>query len=95
MGKSLFPQPQKPEVATFEHPTLLQKADSIYDNAQKLVVNVLHPKPIVDTISEEEKYGNAGDQFRPIGNLVVNGYEGFSNFLNAAADVSRKARSEV
>lgn len=69
------------------YPNWLSQKDSIYDNAQKAVISFFHPKPIIDTIQEHEKYGNTGDKFRPIGNAIVGGYEGFSNFLNAAADV--------
>lgn len=46
------------------------------------------PKPLVDTIQEHEKYGNEGDKFLPVGRAIVNGYEGFSNFLNRLIDVS-------
>lgn len=48
----------------------------------------MRPQPIVDTIAEHEKYGNTGDQFRSIGNVIIEKYENFSNFLNSAVDVS-------
>lgn len=46
------------------------------------------PTPLVDSIREEEKYGNDGDKFIGIGRALVSGFEGFSNFLNAIVDVS-------
>lgn len=36
----------------------------------------------MDTITEDEKYGNSGDKFYPVGRALVNGYEAFSNLLN-------------
>ncbi|KAF2894333.1 hypothetical protein ILUMI_11841 [Ignelater luminosus] len=79
-------RPKGRERAVLEHPTWINQKDSVYDYAQQAVANFFHPKPIIDTIEEHEKYGNTGDKFRPIGNAIVEGYEGFSNFLNAAAD---------
>lgn len=78
------------EQAVLDNPSWIQKTDSIYGYAQQFVADLLHPKPVVDTISENEKYGNNGDQFRSFGKAVVGGYEGFSNFLNTAVDVSNK-----
>lgn len=46
------------------------------------------PKPILDTIREEDKYGNTGDRLSFIGRGVVAGFEGFSNILNKVLDVS-------
>lgn len=48
----------------------------------------LQLEPIVDTISEHEKYGNNGDMFDGIARSIVNGYEAFSNLLNALIQVS-------
>lgn len=48
----------------------------------------LQLEPIVDTISEHEKYGNNGDMFDGIARSIVNGYEAFSNLLNAIIQVS-------
>lgn len=50
--------------------------------------NFLTPKPIVDKIQEQEKYGNAGDKHIGVGRAVVDAYENFSNFLNALVAVS-------
>ncbi|KAL0134424.1 hypothetical protein PUN28_001304 [Cardiocondyla obscurior] len=41
----------------------------------------LTPKPLVDRIREEEKYGNTG-KYPSFSRAVVNGYENLSNFLN-------------
>ncbi|XP_067209891.1 uncharacterized protein [Linepithema humile] len=49
---------------------------------RQVLNTVLTPKPIVDKIQEEEKYGNAGDRHIGVGKAVVNAYENFSNFLN-------------
>lgn len=48
----------------------------------------LQPVPILDGISEHEKYGNNGDKFDGISRKLVNGYEAFSNILNAFIQVS-------
>ena len=53
-----------------------------------LLESITKPKPIVDNIREEEKYGNNGDKFIGVGRALVNGFEGLSNFLNAIVDVS-------
>ena len=50
--------------------------------------NVLKPKPIVDGLKEEEKYGNNGDKFIGVGRALVNGVEGLSNLFTAAIEVS-------
>lgn len=62
--------------------------DSFYGYAQQFVAGIFNRKPIVDTIQEHEKYGNNGDKYRNIGVAVVNGFEGLSNFLNSAVEVS-------
>jgi len=58
------------------------------DNIRRLLDSFLTPKPLVDRIKDEEKYGNMGDQFIGIGRIIINGYENFSNFLNNVAEVS-------
>lgn len=58
------------------------------DNVIQALNSFLTPRPIVDRIKEEEKYGNNGDQFSGIGRTIVNAYENFSNFLNRVVDVS-------
>lgn len=71
-----------------EQETILSQVDSKYGNLQQAVANIYNPKPIVDTISEEDKYGNDGEKFKSVGRVLINGYEGFSNFLNALFEVS-------
>lgn len=44
--------------------------------------------PIVDTIKEEEKYGNTGDKFETVGKALVNGSESLASLLSNAAGVS-------
>jgi hypothetical protein len=50
--------------------------------------SILKPQPIVDSIKEEDKYGNSGDKFGTVGRALVNGVEGISNFVNSIVDVS-------
>lgn len=52
------------------------------------VSTISQPVPILDGISEHEKYGNNGDKFDGISRSLVNGYEAFSNILNAFIQVS-------
>ena len=42
---------------------------------------------MVDTIREEEKYGNTGDKFNRFGRAVVNGVEKMTNLVNSALNV--------
>lgn len=49
---------------------------------------MLQPKPIVDTIREDEKYGNNGDKFYSAGRAIVGGATGVSNFVNSILEVS-------
>lgn len=53
-----------------------------------ILENFLMPKPLVDRISDDEKYGNAGDKFIGVGRALVNGFEGLSNIINKIIDVS-------
>lgn len=55
---------------------------------QGFLQNFLSPVPLVDRIREEDKYGNSGDKFIGIGRALINGFEGFSNFLNAVVEVN-------
>lgn len=58
------------------------------DNIRQVLNTFLTPKPLVDRIKNEEKYGNTGDKFIGIGRAIVNGFENFSNLLNVLTDVS-------
>lgn len=71
---------------------LLEKPKS-QNPVSSFLESVLKPKPIVDSISEEEKYGNNGDKFIGVGRALVNGFEGLSNFLNAVVEVSVDIRT--
>ncbi|XP_013105305.2 uncharacterized protein LOC106085548 [Stomoxys calcitrans] len=80
---SLFQAPVKTrESVNLEAEGVPSKVLSAYDNSQKAIADRTQPIPIVDTISEHEKYGNNGDMFDGISRSLVNGYEAFSNFLN-------------
>ncbi|XP_061705704.1 uncharacterized protein LOC133516699 isoform X2 [Cydia pomonella] len=60
---------------------------SLKENLHGIVAGLLQPKPIVDTIKEEEKYGNSGDKFITAGRALVNGAEGVSNLVNSVLEV--------
>lgn len=66
------------------------KVVSHYDKTQDIFSKFISAEPIVDNIREEDKYGNSGDKFLPIGKLIVDGFEAFSNLLNKFIDVSLK-----
>ncbi|EDV92319.1 GH24849 [Drosophila grimshawi] len=81
---SLLPTPSKTaESVNLEHEGIPSKVLSTYDNSQKKIADISHPVPILDSISEHEKYGNNGDKFDAISRSLVNGYEAFSNLLNS------------
>ncbi|KAJ8737720.1 hypothetical protein PYW08_000315 [Mythimna loreyi] len=63
------------------------KALSFKENIQGIVAGIFQPQPIVDTIREEEKYGNSGDKFYSAGKALVGGAEGVSNFVNSVLEV--------
>lgn len=42
----------------------------------------------MDTIKEEEKYGNSGDKFYSAGRALVGGAQGVSNFVNSVLEVN-------
>ncbi|XP_050298935.1 uncharacterized protein LOC126737892 [Anthonomus grandis grandis] len=69
--------------------------DIKYGNLQQFVASLLHPKPIVDTIQEYEKYGNDGSKGRAFSTFVISGYEGLSNALNALVDVPFQASKTI
>ncbi|XP_063392701.1 uncharacterized protein LOC134678176 [Cydia fagiglandana] len=60
---------------------------SLKENLHGIVAGLLQPKPIVDTIKEEEKYGNSGDKFITAGRALVTGAEGVSNLVNSVLEV--------
>ncbi|KAI8034016.1 hypothetical protein M5D96_013261, partial [Drosophila gunungcola] len=80
---SLLPTPVKTaESVNLEQEAIPSKVLSVYDNSQKKLADLAQPIPILDSISEHEKYGNNGDMFDGISRSIVNGYEAFSNLLN-------------
>ncbi|XP_036148896.1 uncharacterized protein LOC105837304 isoform X3 [Monomorium pharaonis] len=82
----LFP-PMEQETIRLENETaqaILERRKP--DNIRQLLNRFLTPKPLVDRIKEEEKYGNTGDKFTGVEKAVINGYENFSNFLNLLTD---------
>uniref|UniRef100_A0A0A1X0P9 Polycystic kidney disease 2-like 1 protein n=1 Tax=Zeugodacus cucurbitae TaxID=28588 RepID=A0A0A1X0P9_ZEUCU len=80
---SLLPTQEKTaESVNLEQEGIPSKVLGTYDKTQKKVADLRNLEPIVDTISEHEKYGNNGDMFDGIARSIVNGYEAFSNLLN-------------
>ncbi|KYN29558.1 hypothetical protein ALC57_00993, partial [Trachymyrmex cornetzi] len=82
-------QPIPQEVIRLENETaqaILEKRKP--DNIRQFLDTFLTPKPLVDRIKDEEKYGNRGDKYIEIGKAFINGYENFSNFLNNLVEVS-------
>ncbi|KAI8430758.1 hypothetical protein MSG28_000926 [Choristoneura fumiferana] len=75
------------EGAFLETEGLGSKKLTIKENLHGIVAGLLQPKPIVDTISEEEKYGNTGDKFYGAGRALVGGAEGVSNLVNSVLEV--------
>ncbi|XP_001354843.4 uncharacterized protein [Drosophila pseudoobscura] len=73
---------QTAESVNLEQEAIQSKVLSAYENSHKKVAELSQPVPILDTISEHEKYGNSGDMFDGISRTIVNGYEAFSNLLN-------------
>ncbi|KAG5682775.1 hypothetical protein PVAND_012107 [Polypedilum vanderplanki] len=68
------------------------KALSIYDNTQKKTSDIFKPQPVVDGIkSESEKFGNTGDQLRPLQNVVVSTMSVVSNVVNKILDAPGNA----
>ncbi|KAJ2954429.1 hypothetical protein O0L34_g2698 [Tuta absoluta] len=63
------------------------KTLSVKENAGNVVAGIFQPKPIVDTIREDEKYGNTGDKFYAAGRAVVGGASGISNFVNSVLEI--------
>ncbi|XP_031340989.1 uncharacterized protein LOC116169101 [Photinus pyralis] len=59
---------------------------SLYNSAQVIASNIIKPTPIVDTISEADKYGNTGEQFKPVGNLITGSFQKISRVINAVVD---------
>ncbi|XP_059490871.1 uncharacterized protein LOC132205660 [Neocloeon triangulifer] len=57
-----------------------QNGSNSLNGLQKLIYNYLEPKPIVDTIKEQEKYGNDGDVLGGVGRAIVGGTESLSVF---------------
>nr|CAH7720548.1 unnamed protein product [Callosobruchus chinensis] len=61
--------------------------DIKYGNLQQKFADLNDYKPVVDTISEHEKYGNDGQKGRDGAKIVIDGFEGFSNVLNALVEL--------
>ncbi|XP_022227418.1 uncharacterized protein LOC111077448 [Drosophila obscura] len=93
---SLLPKPaQTAESVNLEQEAIPSKVLSAYENSHKRVAELSQPVPILDTISEHEKYGNNGDMFDGISRTIVNGYEAFSNLLNTLIQKPRELARSV
>ncbi|XP_039764074.1 uncharacterized protein LOC120636596 [Pararge aegeria] len=90
-GGGLFKPPvTRLDGALLETEGIGSKILSVKENAQNVVAGIFQPQPLVDTIKEEEKYGNTGDKFQSTGRALVNGAEGISNFVNSILEVPGK-----
>lgn len=65
----------------------LSQLDSFYANLHKKTNDFVNVKPIVDTISEHEKYGNTGETGRAVSTVIVGAYENIANAVNAFFEV--------
>nr|CAI5819558.1 unnamed protein product [Callosobruchus analis] len=61
--------------------------DIKYGNLQQKLADLNNYKPVVDTISEHEKYGNDGQKGRDVAKIVIDGFEGFANVLNTLVEL--------
>lgn len=61
----------------------------------KRLFSLFQPKPIVDTIQEEDKYGNTGDKFYTAGRAIVGGASGVSNLVNSILEVCANNRNTI
>ncbi|KAG6465285.1 hypothetical protein O3G_MSEX015050 [Manduca sexta] len=86
-GGPFAPPPPTLESALQESEGYGSKTLSVKENIQGLVAGIFQPKPIVDTISESEKYGNTGDKFYGAGQVLVGGAQGVSNIVNSVLDI--------
>ncbi|KPI91933.1 hypothetical protein RR46_08359 [Papilio xuthus] len=95
-GGGLFSAPVTTlEGALLETEGLGSKTLSVKENVQNVAAGIFQPKPIVDTIQEEEKYGNNGDKFYSAGRAIVSGAENVSNFVNTVLEVPVKLFRDV
>ncbi|XP_067638947.1 uncharacterized protein [Eurosta solidaginis] len=97
---SLLPTQEKTlESVNLEKEGIPSKIYSAYDISHKKVVDFADLEPIVDTISEHEKYGNNGDMFDGLARSIVNGYEAFSNIINTfiqkPTDIARSISKSI
>ncbi|GBP94326.1 hypothetical protein EVAR_25764_1 [Eumeta japonica] len=60
---------------------------SVKENLQHFVAGIFQPKPLVDIIREDEKYGNHGDKFYSAGRAFVGGVAGVSNLVNSVLEI--------
>ncbi|XP_068620024.1 uncharacterized protein [Battus philenor] len=87
-GGGLFSAPVTTlEGALLETEGLGSKTLSIKDNIHNVAAGIFQPKPLVDTIREEEKYGNNGDKFYSTGRAIVSGAESFSTLVNSVLEI--------
>ncbi|GAB0100882.1 uncharacterized protein DMENIID0001_169800 [Sergentomyia squamirostris] len=95
LKSSLTPQEHIPDYSRQEVEGLPSKGLSIYDNLHDKFGSFMNAQPIVDSINEEDKYGNSGDKFYPVGRKVVDGFESFSNLINKFFEVPRDITRQI
>ncbi|XP_025269344.1 uncharacterized protein LOC112639484 isoform X1 [Camponotus floridanus] len=65
------------------------------DNIRQILNNIVTPTPIVDGIKEEEKYGNTGDKFIGLGNMIVKGFVNLTNSLSTIVNIPYNAAKQT
>ncbi|GAB1865851.1 hypothetical protein CAJAP_06930 [Camponotus japonicus] len=65
------------------------------DNIRQILNNIVTPTPIVDGIKEEEKYGNTGDKFIGLGNIIVKGFVNLTNSLSTIVNIPYNAAKQT
>uniref|UniRef100_A0A1B0CR26 Secreted protein n=2 Tax=Lutzomyia longipalpis TaxID=7200 RepID=A0A1B0CR26_LUTLO len=88
-------QEHVPDYSRQEYEGIPSKGLSIYDNLHAKFGSLTNAQPIVDNIREEDKYGNSGDKFYPVGRKIVDGFEGFSNIINKFFEVPREITRQI
>ncbi|XP_041986591.1 uncharacterized protein LOC121738527 isoform X2 [Aricia agestis] len=68
---------------------------SIKENLGNVAAGIFKPKPIVDIIEEEDKYGNTGDKFYNVGRALVNGSSKVSTYVNTLLEIPGKFVQQI
>ncbi|XP_059609605.1 uncharacterized protein LOC132256978 [Phlebotomus argentipes] len=95
LKSSLGNQQHASDYSRQESEGLPSKGLSLYDGLHQKFGSLTNAQPIVDNLREEDKYGNSGDKFYPVGRKVVDGFESFSNIINKFFEVPREITRQI